>query len=87
MLTITDPVTLWFESGAPSRMIWRGQRLRVTDSPTALTRAADDIPPLITHPPVVKVGWRFQAADDAGVNRVFDVRRDGSGWMLEHVYD
>ncbi|WP_082716857.1 hypothetical protein [Microterricola viridarii] len=87
MHTVTDAVTLWLDGGVPTRMIWRGARWRVTDTPTELFRDVGSLPEVITHPPAVRIGWRFQAADSTGLNRVFDVRRDGLGWMLEHVYE
>ncbi|WP_235496952.1 hypothetical protein [Leifsonia sp. Root4] len=87
MLTAADTVTLWLEAGVPARMVWRGQRWRVTDRPTELLREVDPLPPMITHAPVLRVGWRFQAADLNGLNRVFDVCRAGDAWVIEHIYE
>lgn len=77
-----DVVTVWMADGKPNRLIWRGIRYRVTDTPTQLS----DLLFEITHPPVID-GWRFQATDEAGVAKVFDVRRLTTGWELVRVYD
>lgn len=86
MRTATDTVTLWFEAGVPKRMVWNGQRWRVTDKPTELFGEVDALPAMITHPPRQRTGWRFQAADTSGINRVFDIRSTGGAWAIEHIY-
>ena len=63
-------VAVWLDdAGAPSRIVLNGRRYRVTDHPTTL----DDLVIGITHPPAVPLGWRFQATDESGDTRVFDV--------------
>ena len=87
MTLVRSPVAVWIDDdGKPSRLVWEGQRYRVSDEPTAL---ADFLDERITHLPVVPpVGWRFQGTDDSGRSRVFDVRFDParSQWLLVGTY-
>lgn len=96
-LDLTDVATLWFDEGvatagpavatsrapAPVRMLWRGERWRVTDRPTEPEGLY-----WTTHPPEF-AAWRFQATDPHGLSRVFDlVRHHGDRhWLVVHVYD
>ena len=98
-LDLTDVATLWFGEGetvpgansasapgpapVPVRMLWRGERWRVTDRPTEPEGLY-----WTTHPPEF-AAWRFQATDLHGTSRVFDlVRHHGDHhWMVVHVYD
>lgn len=94
-LDLTDVETLWFgqvetptgttsvSTPAPVRMLWRGERWRVTDRPTEPEGLY-----WTTHPPEF-AAWRFQATDPQGRSRVFDlVRHHGDHhWMVVHVYD
>jgi hypothetical protein len=94
-LDLTDVATLWFEEAksasasgpttapAPVRMLWRGERWRVTDPPTEPEGLY-----WTTHPPEF-AAWRFQATDPRGRSRVFDlVQHHGDHhWMVVHVYD
>ncbi|MCU1481802.1 MAG: hypothetical protein JWQ19_2588 [Subtercola sp.] len=73
---------LWFEAGIPNRLVWRGQRWRVSDTPTEL----DELMAMLTHPPAL-VGWRFQATNHVGDSRVFDVvQGDAETWVVAKVY-
>ncbi|MFB2586166.1 hypothetical protein [Herbiconiux liukaitaii] len=86
-LDLTDVATLWFgereSATVPVRMLWRGERWRVTDRPTEPEGLY-----WTTHPPEF-AAWRFQATDAHGFSRVFDlVRHDGDPhWVVVHVYD
>lgn len=87
MQTIADHATLWLDAGLPVRLFWREERWRVSDTPTPLFAEVDYCPPNITHPGKTRIGWRFQATNAAGASRVFDVVRDGEGWLVVHSYD
>ena len=86
-LDLTDVATLWFgereSTAVPVRMLWRGERWRVTDEPTEPEGLY-----WTTHPPEF-AAWRFQATDPRGCSRVFDlVRHHGDHhWVVVHVYD
>lgn len=82
MITLTDHVTLWLEQDRPVRLYWREQRWRVTDAPTPIYADADDVPPMITHPGKAQIGWRFQAASEAGELASLCARRDDIGWVI-----
>ncbi|TAM67026.1 MAG: hypothetical protein EPN48_15325 [Microbacteriaceae bacterium] len=83
VLHATDTVTIWTHGGQPTRMVWRGGRYRVTDTPTPFS----DLLFGITHPPDID-GWRFQGTDKAGDSKVFDVRHvGGAEWVVVRVYD
>ncbi len=80
-----DTVTVWLnEEAVPDRIVWRGMRYRVTDTPTSL----QDLVLSLTHPPHVD-GWRFQGTNDAGETHMFDIRPDPlrQEWDLLRVYD
>lgn len=78
----TDTVTIWMSNSKPARLIWRGGRYRVTDTPTRLS----DLLFEITHPPVID-GWRFQGTDETGDSKIFDVRHTSGQWEVVRVYD
>lgn len=81
MITLTDHVTLWLEQDRPVRLYWREQRWRVTDSPTPLYADADDVPPLITHPPKSQTAWRIRVISEEGDRKTLIVSsREGGGW-------
>lgn len=67
----------------PVRMYYAGRRWRVTDSPTRLRDSIWAAAPRARHG---LYGWRFQATDDTGDARVFDVYRAEGGWSVEHAY-
>ena len=73
-----DSVTVWLDGeGLPDRLVWNGERYRVTDRPTVWTSG------------LLIGGWRFQGTDARGASRVFDVRHDNERqeWQLVAVYD
>lgn len=87
MITRTsEPVQVWMERGVPSRLVWRGQRFRVSDVPTPI-RESIDVPGM-THPIERRVGFRFQATGEDGEAHVVDVHvaKDGR-YSLVAVYD
>ena len=89
-----DPreAAVWFSNEVPVRLVYQGVRYRVNDAPTPLS-AADIMElvwhPAITHPPKEWHGWRFQAADERGRSRVFDIRHFETAphWIVLKVYD
>jgi hypothetical protein len=81
MIDTRGTVIVWLHEGTPARLVWCGRRWRITDTPTELT----DFLYTITHPPAFD-GWRFQATNDDGEARVFDIVRDGDGWAVLKVY-
>ncbi|GAB3124686.1 hypothetical protein [Glaciibacter psychrotolerans] len=84
----TDTVTVWREHGVPVRLVWRGVRYLVTDTPTALRGSPDYLDPGITHAPEPIIGWRFQGTPATGESHIFDVRRTGRAeWELVRIYD
>lgn len=86
MRTMTETVCVWTEERLPVRLIWRGRRFTVTDTPTPLREIVTA--PELTHPLEPQYGWRFQATDDRSESFVFDVRiRAGQNWELVAVYD
>ena len=76
-----ESVAVWLDDdGLPVRMIWNGERYRVTDRPTVWTSG------------LLIGGWRFQGTATDGTSRVFDVRHAGgegaaTRWCLVAVYD
>ncbi|MCU1477846.1 MAG: hypothetical protein JWQ64_2539 [Subtercola sp.] len=78
----TGIATLWPHEGTPERLVWFGRRWRISDTPTELTEFLY----AITHPPALD-GWRFQATNEDGESRVFDVARDGDRWAVLRVYE
>ncbi len=86
MRTLAETVRVWTEEHRPVRLVWRGQRFTVTDTPTPLRDLVAG--PGMTHPLEVQWGWRFQGTNDRGDSFVFDVRHaTGQVWELVAVYD
>jgi hypothetical protein len=89
VLHAADVVTVWTEQHKPVRMVWRGTRYRVTDTPTPL-RGEAVLHDALTHPLSPFVGWRFQASDESDPARVVIVdvaRRAGGRWELLAAYE
>lgn len=82
--TIDQPVTLWFLNDIPVRMVYGGERWRVTDTPTRLRYSVWSAP-LETHHGLY--GWRFQGTNDDDVSFVFDVHKGEDGWHVHKSYD
>ncbi|WP_419818856.1 hypothetical protein [Glaciibacter flavus] len=96
MTRMHEPVAVWTSrTGEPQRIVWRSQRYRVNDHPTALVGTCDWWAPLAYgelgygRAPLQIDGWRFQASTDDGETHVFDVRHDDAeqGWSLLRVFD
>lgn len=84
MIDVTK-VAVWLDDrGRPTRLIWDGERYRVTDTPTP----REELVLGLTHPPRLE-GWRFQGTRADGASKVFDVRHDDAQqeWELVAVYD
>lgn len=77
-----NAVTVWFANERPARIVFRGTRYRVIDTPTHL----EDEMGGLTHPLPIR-GWRFQGTDTEGRSLMFDIRRDADGWTLVRAYD
>ena len=83
VLHATDTVTIWTHAGQPARIVWRGARYTVTDTPTPLS----DLLFGVTHPPAID-GWRFQGTGELGESKVFDVRHVVEAeWVVLRIYD
>jgi hypothetical protein len=81
----SDPVDVWLEHGVPTGLLWRGTRYRVSDAPTPIYESVDAG---MTHPIERRIGFRFQATDEAGQSHVVDVHRQRDGrYSLVAVYD
>jgi hypothetical protein len=80
-----DPVTLWNAAGVPVRLIWKGQRYRVSDRPTPIRESVDV--PALTHPLERLVGYRMQITGEDGNSVVVDVHLRPAGAELVAVYD
>lgn len=86
MQALIESVCVWTEDREPVRLLWRGRRYSVTDTPTALRSIV--AAPELTHPLEPQWGWRFQGTDENGASYVFDVRiGSGHDWELVAVYD
>lgn len=81
-------VTLWFVDNVPARMVWRGRRWRVIDTPTPIVRELEWLPPMATRPSESLSGWRFVAkTEGTGPSQVFDVYGSESGWRVRNVWE
>ena len=80
---IEHPVTIWMTNDIPSRMVYAGQRWRVTDVPTRLRGSIWEVEP--GHHGSL-YGWRFQGTNDAGESMVFDVFKAEDGWHFHRAY-
>lgn len=94
MSLVREFVELWTNDvGLPQRLVWRGRRYRVTDTPTTLVGECDWWAPIAHHDvspgraPLQIAGWRFQATSDDGETHVFDVQRHDDRWRLVRVFD
>lgn len=87
MPILTESIALWLSNGVPARMVWRGERWRVSDTPTRLALEPEFLPPSITHPPRLISAWRFQASSNSGETHMFEARAVGESWGLSRVYD
>lgn len=86
VMQMAEPVAVWLESGRPARLVWRGLRYTVTDTPTAL-RGEEKLHEAMTYPLVPVVGWRFQATNSTGEALVFDVQQGNRDmWELVAIY-
>jgi hypothetical protein len=63
-----SPVGLWFLDGAPVRLVHDGRRYRVLEEQLFVEGSVDR--------------WEFNASDEAGRVRYFEVRSAGIGWEL-----
>ena len=87
MNTATDrTATIWTDGTRPLRMYWRDRRWRVSDTPTGLFGEPEFLHPLMTHSPLVRIGWRFQATDEAGESVVVDAVHTESEWVIVRTY-
>lgn len=85
MRTATEhPMTLWLSNDIPARMVYGGERWRVTDTPTRLRHSVWTAPPQ-DHRGLY--GWRFQGTIDDGLSLVFDVYKAEDGWHVHRSYD
>lgn len=84
LVTTEHPVTLWFVDDIPVRMLYGGQRWRVTDTPTPLRDSIWSAP--LDHYPVHD-GWRFQGTGEDRTSLVFDVFKFEDGWHVHKSYD
>ncbi|AYG05548.1 hypothetical protein [Gryllotalpicola protaetiae] len=80
-----ENATVWTVDELPVRMVWRGHRWRVTDTPTPLL--GEVYHELLTHPALSRVGWRFQVTDEAEETHVVDAEQAGDAWAVVAVYD
>ena len=86
ILTAADPVAVWLDAGQPSRLVWRGRRFQVSDTPTPIRQQSDFYG--ATHSPERLVGFRFQGTDSDGTSYIFDVHGSAStGWQVVAYYD
>jgi len=87
MNTVTDrSATIWTDGTLPQRMYWRDRRWRVTDTPTALFGEPEYSHPLMTHSPLARIGWRFQATDENGESVVVDAVRVDNECVIARTY-
>lgn len=75
-------IAVWMANDAPARIVYRGVRYRVTDTPTPLENEAVFF---VTHPLPI-VGWRFQGTDPRGHSLMFDIRPDEGGWTVLRTF-
>lgn len=81
-MQILEAATVWLEQGVPARLVFRGQRYRILDTPTRL-----EVDGWVTHLPPVSDGWRLTADDGSG-SVVLDLRYDPTActWLVTAVY-
>ena len=80
----TDVVHLWMEQGAPVRLVWAGHRYRAVTAEAIRAAVAHDA---LTHPAERLVGWSVigRSERDPADVRVFQLQRQGAGWILVDV--
>ena len=90
-----EPAVVWADAdGRPVRLVWHGERWRVSDRPTLITEpvpwwsSLDPEGSALELAPLSCTGWRFQATAADGRSCVFDVRDDGDAtrWLVVKVY-
>ena len=82
---VEQHATLWLANDIPSRMVYVGQRWRVSDTPTPLRHSSSTAPLSELHTSLF--GWRFQGTNDDGLSLVFDVYKAEDGWHVHRTYD
>ncbi|MEV4666349.1 hypothetical protein [Microbacterium sp. LWO12-1.2] len=82
--TAEHPVTLWLNNDIPERMVYRGRRWRVTDTPTRLRHSVWSTG---LEPGRGLYAWRFQGTNDEGLSFVFDVYKAEEDWHVHRSYD
>ena len=78
-------MTIWVSSlGIPERLVWRGARYKVSDTPTPLEFDVD----AVTHFDLVPTGWRFQGTNESEESLIFDVVSFDQGleWRVIRTY-
>ncbi len=85
IMRATDTVSVWCQNGVPARLVWRGRRYRVSDTPTVLGEELFGL----THLPsrASAQGWRLQGTTDDGVTHMFELRLEGHQWQVTRAYD
>lgn len=85
----TEPVAVWLDSShRPARLVYRGTRYRVIDTPTPLVRQPE-WPSGIGHPPadvLLAPGWRVTGRSERSELLVLDLRLAPAGWVVEAIY-
>lgn len=82
-VSIEHQATVWLVDDIPVRMLYAGQRWRITDTPTRLRESVWTAP---LEKQTGLYGWRFQATSEAGDSYVFDVYRAETDWHVHHRY-
>ncbi|WP_341946397.1 hypothetical protein [Microbacterium sp. LWH11-1.2] len=82
--TVEQHATLWLANDIPARMVYAGQRWRVSDIPTRLRHSNWTVP--LSEPHTGLCGWRFQGTNDDGLSLVFDVYKAEDGWHVHRTY-
>lgn len=79
-----DIVHLWMEQGAPVRLVWAGHRYRTIGAEPIRSPVDHDA---LTHPTERLVGWSMigRSEHDPTDVRVFQLQRQGAGWILIDV--
>ena len=76
--------TIWMVNDIPSRMVFAGDRWRVSDTPTRLRDSIWSTPGE-NHRGLH--GWRFQGTNEDGYAMVFDVFRAEDSWHVHRTYE
>lgn len=83
--TVEQHATLWLVNDLPARMVYAGERWRITDTPTRLRNSNWTVP--LNEPHTGLYGWRFQGTNDDGLSLIFDVYKAEDGWHVHRTYD